>query len=137
MKTHTKLLITALALGASTWITAAQDNDAVSSEGDRPPRHEGVAPGGPGGFHGQRPPGLPVLAALDANHDGVIDKDEIANASAALTKLDKDGNGKLTIDEIRPPRPEGSGRPDGQGRGPGGPPQSDAAERPPRPAPEQ
>ncbi len=125
MKTHTKLLIAALALGASTWITAAQDDDVVSSEGDRPPRHEGVAPGGPGGFHGQRPPGSPVLAALDANHDGVIDKDEIANASAALAKLDKDGNGKLTINEIHPPRPGCAGDPS-SGRTPGGPPPDDA-----------
>ena len=53
------------------------------------------------------------MAALDANHDGVIDADEIANASAALRKLDKNGDGKLTMDELRPPRRQGGPSPDG------------------------
>ena len=38
--------------------------------------------------------------ALDANHDGVIDANEIANAPAALKTLDKNGDGKLTPDEF-------------------------------------
>ena len=54
--------------------------------------------------------------ALDANHDGVIDANEIANASAALKTLDKNGDGKLTPDELRPPRPQGGDR---QGPPPG------------------
>ena len=45
----------------------------------------------------------PVLAALDADHDGEISASEIANASAALTKLDKSHDGKLTPDELIPP----------------------------------
>lgn len=61
----------------------------------------------------------PLIAALDANHDGVIDADEIANAPAALKKLDKNGDGKLTMDELRPPRPEGG--PDRGGPERGGP----------------
>lgn len=60
----------------------------------------------------------PIIAALDANSDGVIDATEIANAAAALKTLDKNGDGKLTADEIRPPRPEG-GRGPGRGRGHG------------------
>jgi hypothetical protein len=42
---------------------------------------------------------------LDANGDGTIDADEIGNSATALKKLDKDGDGKLTRNECRPPRP--------------------------------
>lgn len=45
--------------------------------------------------------GNPIIAALDANHDGVIDAAEISNAPAALKKLDKNGDGKLTRQEFR------------------------------------
>jgi hypothetical protein len=55
-----------------------------------------------------------LVLALDADHDGVISAEEIANASAALKTLDKNNDGKLTEDEIRPPRPGG---PDGPPRG--------------------
>ena len=41
----------------------------------------------------------PLVAVLDANHDGVIDAGEIKNAAAALKKLDRNGDGKLTRDE--------------------------------------
>lgn len=44
----------------------------------------------------------PVLAALDADHDGEISAKEIENAAAALKTLDKNGDGKLTVDEILP-----------------------------------
>jgi Ca2+-binding EF-hand superfamily protein len=47
----------------------------------------------------------PVISALDANSDGVIDQNEIAGASAALKKLDKNGDGKLTQEELRPNLP--------------------------------
>ena len=46
----------------------------------------------------------PVLAALDADHDGVISAAEIQNAPAALKTLDKNGDGRLTPDELIPPR---------------------------------
>ncbi len=46
----------------------------------------------------------PVLAALDANHDGVISPAEIANAPAALTSLDKNRDGLLTPEELLPAR---------------------------------
>lgn len=58
-------------------------------------------------------PPPPVMAALDANKDGVIDAAEIANASAALAKLDKNEDGKLTEDELRPAHPPG-GHPPGE-----------------------
>jgi hypothetical protein len=65
---------------------------------------------------------LLIIGALDANHDGVIDADEIKNAAAALAKLDKNGDGKLTREEFM-------GRPPGRSDGPppGGP--SDRRER--------
>ena len=64
----------------------------------------------------------PVMTALDANSDGVIDEKEIANASAALKKLDKDGDGKLSREEYIGMRPGGPGGEGGPGmRGPGGP----------------
>ena len=60
-------------------------------------------------------PKPPVLEALDLNHDGVIDAKEIALAPHSLLALDKNGDGKLTEDEIRPPRPERKPRdPSGQ-----------------------
>ena len=58
---------------------------------DAPPQ-DGPPPGGPGGHRGHRPP-PPVILALDTNHDGVIDADEIANAVAALKTLDKNKDG--------------------------------------------
>ena len=56
----------------------------------------------------------PILEALDLNHDGILDANEIAKASESLKKLDKNGDGQLTQDELRPMRPGGPG-------GPGGP----------------
>ena len=49
----------------------------------------------------------PLITALDTNHDGVIDSNEIANAPAALKTLDKNGDGRLTQDELFPPTPGG------------------------------
>jgi Ca2+-binding EF-hand superfamily protein len=51
-----------------------------------------------------------VTATLDTNHDGIISAAEIANAPVALKALDKNSDGQLTGDELRPPQ---------QGRGPG------------------
>ncbi len=44
----------------------------------------------------------PLVAALDADHDGVISAEEIVRAPAALASLDENGDGQLTVDEIRP-----------------------------------
>lgn len=43
-----------------------------------------------------------VLAALDADHDGEISAGEIQNSSAALKKIDKNLDGRLTPDELIP-----------------------------------
>jgi Ca2+-binding EF-hand superfamily protein len=130
--------------------------------GQRPDGQPGQRPDGqrPDGQPGQRPqnpqgqgrglPPLPVLQALDANHDGEISSDEIANAVKALKSLDKDGNGKLTMDELMPARggrpggqpgqggrPDGQpgqgGRPDGNGRPPAAGQGLDRPQRPARP----
>jgi len=102
MKTTIKTLLVLLALSASALVVNAQDAG-------------GPPPGGPDGRGpgGRRMPPSPLMEALDANHDGVIDATEIANASAALKTLDKNGDGKLTQDELRPHRPDGQGRPPG------------------------
>jgi Ca2+-binding EF-hand superfamily protein len=65
----------------------------------------------------------PLLAAMDADGDGLLSPAEIANAPAALSALDKNGDGQLTPDELMPPRrggPHGAGGPDeGPAHGPG------------------
>jgi EF hand len=44
----------------------------------------------------------PVLAALDADHDGEISASEILNAPASLLSLDKNRDGQLTEGELLP-----------------------------------
>lgn len=97
MKIKNLLTLTVIALGAATLVASAQDNS-----NDGPPAG---GPGGPGGPGMHRHPPLPLIKALDANHDGIIDSNEIANASAALKTLDKNGDGQLTTDEYLPPLP--------------------------------
>ncbi len=101
----------ALALAGAT-LTAIAQNE----ERPRPP-------GGPGGPDGRPRMVSPLMEALDKNHDGVLDADEIKNAATALLKLDKNGDGKLAQEELRPARPPG-------GREPGGPGGPDRERRP-------
>jgi len=54
---------------------------------------------------GGKPPAPPIEAALDSNGDGILDAEEIANASVALRKLDKNGDGILSADEWKPAMP--------------------------------
>ena len=105
MKTSCTMLMTALALSASAWMANAQGTNSPPPQGKCP-----------------QPPPSPLFAALDTNHDGVIDATEIANAPAALKTLDKNGDGKLTPDEVRPlPGPGGPGSGPGWHGRPGGP----------------
>lgn len=117
MKKQSIALLMTLALAGSALTLTAQDRP-DSPPAERPPRGPG-GPGGPGpGPEGFRPPmpPPPLMQALDPNRDGIIDEVEIARASELLRTLDKNGDGKLTPDELRPPRPEGDR---GPGAGPG------------------
>lgn len=100
----------------------------VAGDEARPKRPEGASDrgpggpreGGPGGGPAGGPPrggGSPLMAALDANQDHALDASEIANSPAALATLDKNSDGQLTSDELRPARPDGA--PEG-GKGHGG-----------------
>jgi Spy/CpxP family protein refolding chaperone len=107
----------------------------------RPPRRGPGGPAGAGrgpGAMGRQPPVNPIIETLDLNHDGIIGVDEMAAAGEALKKLDKNGDGQLTPDEFRPPRPEGAGGfgfGGGRGRrGPGGPPNPGEGPAQPPPA---
>ena len=113
MKTLNHTLL-ALALAGATLTAIAQNEE-------RP-----QPPGGPEGPGGRPRMVSPLMEALDKNHDGLLDADEIKNAATALLKLDKNGDGKLTQEELRPARPAGGRGPGGPGgpggpRGPGGP----------------
>lgn len=72
---------------------------------------------------GHRPP--PIIAALDADRDGVISAEEIENAPNALSQLDQNSDGELSREELNP-----EGRPPREGgRPPGGEPvEPEAAE---------
>jgi hypothetical protein len=105
-----KLVILALALAGLGYTLTAQDNGAPPQDGSG----QGRGPGGGGRPRmGRRMPIHPLMQALDVNKDGIIDEQEIANAPTALKTLDKNGDGKLTPDELRPAFPPGGG--------PGGP----------------
>ncbi len=93
--------------------------DASFSKGERPPRGgpgdmrggppRGLVEGGPMAGPGRAGPNGPVLNALDLNKDGVIDAEEMAKAAQSLKSLDKNGDGKLTLDEYRMAPPDGPG----------------------------
>ena len=91
----------------------APEGKKKARDGERPKGKE--RPGGGPGFF--RFPPNPLADALDTNKDGEISAEEISAAVTSLKKLDKNSDGKLTRDELRP---QFSGRPGGSG-GPGGP----------------
>jgi len=133
-------------LGASATMTvlAQPPRDERPPEGDRPdgPPPEGRrgerGPGG-SGEPGRPPMPNPLVAALDKNGDHEISAEELAAATASLLTLDENSDGKLTDDEMRPPRPEGGGPGDGPyerfnagpGDGPPGPEGDQRSDRPP------
>lgn len=91
MKIQSTVAVFALALAATAVSVKAQDEN---QERRQRPVH-------------------PVIAALDTNKDGDIDDKELAAATTALKTLDKNNDGKLTRDEITPPRRNREGRPPG------------------------
>jgi hypothetical protein len=72
-------------------------------DGDAPPA--GARNGGDNNQNHPKPP--PLIGALDANHDGVISAEEIANAPKSLESLDKNNDGQLGPREYmgRPEQP--------------------------------
>jgi len=87
----------------------------------------------PGGGPGGPPPmdpGRLVLEALDANGDHEIDATEMENAAKALKSLDRNGDGRLSPEDIEGPEGDrggpgqgNRGRRAGRESGPGGPPE--------------
>ncbi len=83
------------------------------------PMHQAMGPQqpGPDGARGPRaefgPPADPLTMALDTNRDGQISAEEIEAAPAALKKLDRNGDGKLTRHELHPGGGPGFGGPSG------------------------
>jgi hypothetical protein len=90
---RTSLLLALGALAIGILSTRAQRPE------DGPPR------GGRGA-----PPRPPIEIALDTDGDGIISAAEIANAPISLLKLDRNGDGQLTPDELRPGPPVGGRR---------------------------
>ncbi len=77
-----------LILGLSTIALRAADEDRRPRPGPRGPS--------------------PLLLVLDADKDGVLSADEIANAATALKALDANGDGQLDRSEMMPPPPAGA-----------------------------
>ena len=79
-------------------------------------RGEGGPRGGGGAEGEQRQrPASPMMTALDADKDGKLSAEEIANAATALKTLDKNKDGVLDSSELAPTR-----GPSGQGGAQGG-----------------
>lgn len=143
-----KLILLTLALGASTGLLSAQDNN-PPPDGQRPPMREG-GPGGPGmrgpgrpGFHLLPPP---VQERLNLSDD---QKKQLAELEAEVkAKMEKilTPEQLQQLKQMRPPQgqggPQDQGGPGGQGgarrgRGPGGQGGPQGEGRPPGPPQDQ
>src|SRR5688500_11335821 len=92
---------------------AADDGD--DRPAGPPPRGKRGEDRPPPGHH-PPPPHHPLELALDVDGDGELSAEEIAGAVEALKKADRNGDGKLSGREIRPPRPP-HGPPPGERNG--------------------
>lgn len=123
--------VVALGIGVTVAAQPPQGDEGPPSEGRRP--QQGQQPGEPGGPRGGergpgqngRPTGNPIVGAIDKDKNGELSAEEIQAAAAALLTLDRNSDGKLTQDELRPQGgpgngPQGPGAP-GQFGPPGGP----------------
>jgi hypothetical protein len=101
-----KTILTTLVIAACISPLAAQPRQSPGGQQQQGGQGQQPPPPPP---NGQRPPPPPLVGAIDANHDGVISADEIANASEALKQLDQDGDGQLSREEFCPPPPPRNG----------------------------
>lgn len=88
-------------------------NNPQPGQPGQPPRPgEPNRPGEPGRPGMPQGGGDPLVRALDTDRNGELSADEIAGASEALKKLDRNGDGKVTREEVGPPMPAGGFQPD-------------------------
>ena len=115
---YTKVIILALALGASTCLLTAQDGNQGSDE-QRPPGREG-GPGGPGGHRGFHL--LPPRAQEQLNLTADQQKQVAALEAEVKAKLEKilTPEQLTQLKQMRPPPRQGGPGGGGPG-GPGGP----------------
>jgi len=115
---NTKVLILALALGASTGLLRAQDGP-PPADGQRPPAGE-QGPRGPRGWVHVLPPGADQRLNLTDDQKKQIASLEADVASKLQTILTSDQVAQLK--QMHPPRPQGEGNrgPGGSNGGPGG-----------------
>lgn len=120
----------------------ARTPDPIQPEGERPAR-PGRAPGDrPAQGAGARGDGGALLHALDIDRDGSLSADEVNRAATSLKTIDADGDGRITMEEMRqyaarnvrpaaePPRaPEGERPRPGEGQPPPRPRNPDAGPR--------
>ena len=101
MKFKWQLIAMLMAVATPTWALAQEDGK--DRPGSRRPKMTPTGEGsGQGGFMGGPMAMLPIMKALDTDQDGILSATEIANASKSLMQLDKDGNGVLSMEEMRP-----------------------------------
>jgi Ca2+-binding EF-hand superfamily protein len=117
-RNHLSRCLVLLASGIFVGNVIAADDSVEKPNRERKPSAERPV-GGPGAGQAAMLKRLPIIVALDKDQDGEISASEIDNAVAALRSLDKNGDGKLTLEELRPqaggPRGEGGPRPEGAG----------------------
>jgi len=76
--------------------------------------------GGQGGPNGHQRPAPPIIRALDVNHNGIVDTNEINNAPQELRTLETGTVDQLTVPQLLgPPRHRMGGGPQNQGNGQG------------------
>jgi len=101
-KSQIAVLILTLGFGAA-WLCAQEGQESSRRSAPSGEPLDSFRP--PPFHHGHRPPPPPVMVVIDVNHDGKLDAQEIANAAESLRQLDKNGDGELTFEELRPPFP--------------------------------